>query len=508
MEVLYMKEKEERLKVLFASGEALPFAKTGGLGDVVGSLPHSLYRNGVDCRVVIPLYGPTIKDEKGRFKHGEVNIDKQKLKFIKEIYVPVSGRIEYCGIFEAEHNGVTYYLLDNLHYFERDTMYEEYDNAERFAFFSRAVLEILPHIDFKPDVINANDWHTALVPIYQHVFYSQSDWYSGIKTAFTIHNIAHQGKYGLELLGDIFSLSKSEENLVEYDGIINLMKGALVTAHSVITVSEKYSKEIAGDHTDDSGYDFGQGLTPIIKSIEEKLNGILNGLDENYDPRTDQYIYKKYDINSFKEGKAENKRKLQEALGLEQKEDAALIGIVTRIDEQKGCEHIIEAFKNGLLELMAANNAQFVVLGNPHSEKLKNDFEELKSSNKGRIAAEFGLDTELAQKIYAASDIYLMPSQYEPCGLAQMIAMRYGSIPVVRETGGLFNSVTDSQDGKGNGFTYKNFKFKDLLGAISRALGGYTNHQGWEILTKRAMERDFSWDAGSVGKYIELFKSL
>lgn len=496
----------KNIKVLFVSSEALPFSKTGGLADVVGSLPQSLKRKGVDCRIVTPLYG-AVSDP----RYGKVSIDKQNMKFINSFNVPVSWRKEYCGIYEAEYKGVTYYLIDNEHYFKRNTLYEEHDNVERFTFFSRAALEILPYIDFKPDVINANDWHSALVPVFQHAIYSQSEWYAGIKTAFTIHNIAFQGKYGFEILDDIIGLPESANNIVEYDGCVNLMKGAIETAHSVITVSPNYANEIAGNHSDTSGYDFGMGLTPIINSRAFKLLGILNGLDKHINPVIDKNLYMNYDVDTFIKGKARNKRKLQERLGLELRRDVALIGIVTRIDsEQKGCQLIIDALKNGLMD---SNNAQFVLLGSAakgdeEGRQLESEFMKFEEFYKGRMAVYIGFVPELSQKIYAASDIYLMPSKYEPCGLSQLIALKYGAIPVVRETGGLADSVKDNLNGKGNGYTFKDYDCESLIDAVNRAMGDYKDSEGWEKLTKRAMKCDFSWDASSAAMYIRHFKSL
>ena len=488
------------MRVLYVASEARPFAASGGLADVAGSLPQSLKRSGVDCRIVMPLYSSMpwhLRNE---------------LKYITHFTVPVSWRSRHCGLFWAEYDGVTYYFIDNEHYFKRATLYDEYDNAERFAFFSRAVLEILPRIDFKPDVINANDWQTALVPIYQHLYYSKDGWYAGIKTVFTIHNIAFQGKYGYEIFNDVLGLPDWAINLVNFDDCLNLLKGAMQTAHSVVTVSPNYAREISGNHWDVTGYDFGQGLTSVLQAESMKLSGIRNGVDmHSIDPAEDGGLYVNYNTETFAEGKRENKRRLQERLGLEQRDDVPLIGFVTRIDSrQKGCQLVLEVLSSGLMDCF---DAQFVLLGNAAAGDLdgrymEDGFRYFENRYRGRVVSYIGFVPELAQKIYAASDIYLMPSKYEPCGLSQIIAMKYGAIPVVRETGGLADTVHDSLSGSGNGFTFTYYSGEELRRAIERALHGYRDRNGWSILTKRAMQCDFSWDAGPVHEYIHLYERL
>ena len=488
------------MKILYAAGEASPFAKTGGLADVAGSLPQALNRKGIDCRVVIPLYDVIPYDM------------RQNMRFISNFYIRTANRAQYCGIFESEHDGAVYYFIDNEGYFKRGAVFGEYDDAERFAFFSRAVLEMLPHIDFKPDIINANDWHTALIPIYKHVLYPNSRYYSDIKTIFTIHNIAFQGKYNFDIFDYVFGLPHEAGGLVEYDGYINLMKGAIEASHSVTAVSPNYVKEISGNHSDTSGYDFGWGLTPFINYKFSKFTGILNGVDMNsINPSSDNDIYRTYDINTVHEGKKENKLNLQEELGLEQNPEVPLIGIVTRIDNgQKGCELIIEALANGLLK---KNDAQLVILGSAAKgdyagRQMEDSFNYFAGLHKGKMAAYIGYDAKLAKKIYAASDIYLMPSRYEPCGLSQIMALKYGTVPVVRETGGLADTVTDNKHMEGNGFVFKNYSHKELISAVKRALSEYTNSESWHKLIERAMGCDYSWDSGSVNKYIDLYTSL
>ncbi len=486
-------------KILFAASEARHFAASGGLADVVESLPRSLVRKGLDCRVIIPLYGRTSEEI------------RQSLVPVAQFGVPVGWRRKDCRVYSADYGGVTFYLVENDEYFGEGPMYGHANDHERFAFFSRAVLEALPHIGFRPDVIQANDWQTALVPIYQHVLYSRIAWYSGIKTVFTIHNIAFQGWFGYDVLDEYLGLPGEAVSLLEYDGCLNLMKGAIVTAHSVVTVSPKYSQEISGNHYDTSGYDFGHGLTPLIHDYSRKLTGILNGIDdEDVNPASDGDLYANYDLTSFPSGKKTNKKRLQARLGLLPR-NVPLIGAVTRIDsQQKGCQLVIEAIRMGLLD---HNDVQFVLLGNAsdsdkEGKKMENVFRALEYQYKGRFVAYIGYLPELASKIYAAADILTVPSKYEPCGLTQLYALRYGSIPVVRETGGLADTVTDNEHGQGNGFRFQSYRGGDLKFTIERALGSYRNRKGWNALTRRAMKCDYSWDACSADDYVKLYGGL
>jgi len=488
------------MRVLYAASEARPFVASGGLADVAGSLPQSLNRNGVDCRVVLPLYSKIPHDLRKEFR------------FITKFDIPVAWRSRPCSVCETWYDGVTYYFIENDGYFARDTLYDEYDNAERFAFYCRAALEMLPRIDFRPDIINANDWQTALIPIYQHLYYSKNPWYSGIKTVITVHNIAFQGRYGFEIFNDTLGLPDWAVGLVEYDKDINILKGSMQAADSIATVSPSYAEEIAGHHMDTSGYDFGQGLTPFLNIEAWKLTGILNGVDMNViDPSKDSQIYQRYDAGSFQEGKRVNKLMLQERLGLEQNADVPLVSIVTRIDsKQKGCQLVLDVLYNGLMDY---TDIQFVLLGSAaegdaDGKNLELGFRYIEERYRGRAVAYIGFVPELAQKVYAASDIYLMPSKYEPCGLSQIIALKYGAIPIVREIGGLVDTIEDSYYGTGYGFTFKNYDSHDFRGAIERALQGYRDREGWNILTKRAMERDFSWEAGPVNDYINLYNRL
>ncbi len=471
------------MKVLYCTSEARPFAATGGLAEVAGSLPQALRLRLIGCRVVMPLYEDIPQEL------------RENMKFITSLSVPVAWRRQYCGVFEAKVGGVIYYLIDNQYYFKRHGLYGHYDDAERFAFLSRAALEMLPYIDFRPDIIHCNDWQSALVPIYFSIFYANNDWYKGIKTILTIHNIQYQGKYGKELVEDVLGIPQSDMPVLEYDDCINLLKGAIESANRVTTVSPTYAQEILDPW-------FSHGLDSILQAREWKLSGILNGIDTvSYDPANDSEIYAAYSAEDLS-GKAENKKKLQERLSLNQEPNTPLIGMVTRMVSHKG----LDLVKEVLDRLMRETNTQFVILGSGDWE-YENFFREMQERYPGRLCACFGFIPELSRKIYAGSDIFLMPSKSEPCGLAQMIALRYGSVPVVRETGGLKDSIKDSGDGEGNGFTFQSYDSDDMLYAINRALEGYANPEGWSILVDRAMKCDFSWGR-SANEYIRLYREL
>ncbi len=472
------------MKVLYVASEALPFMASGGLGDVAGSLPQALRKRLIGCRVVMPLYD-TIKQEL-----------KDKMTFITNISVPVAWRRQYCGIFQAKHEGVIYYLIDNQYYFKRDTIYGHYDDAERFTFFARAVLEILPVVDFKPDIIHCNDWQSALTPVFYSTFYSKDPWYQGIKTVFTIHNIQYQGTYGLELVNDVIGLNPDDTSIVEYDGDVNFMKGAIECANKVTTVSPSYANEILDPW-------YSHGLDTILRDRQWKLQGILNGIDvDNYNPETDKNIIKNYDVKTVKKGKAENKKDLQAALGLPQKADVPIIGLVTRLVSHKG----LDLIKGILDELLYTTDVQIALLGSGDWQ-YENFFKEMAAKYPDKVGISLGFIPALARKIYAGADIFLMPSKSEPCGLSQMVALRYGTVPIVRETGGLRDSITDSGDGQGNGFTFKTYNAHDMLGAIRRSLGAYDNKEYWDSLVVRAMECDYSWGK-SANEYIKMYKEI
>ena len=468
------------MKVLYATSEALPFIASGGLGDVAGSLPHALRKRLIGCRVVLPMYD-TIKQEL-----------KDTMKFITHISVPVAWRRQYCGIFEAKYNGVIYYLIDNQYYFKRDTIYGHYDDAERFAFFSRAVLEIIPYIDFKPDIIHCNDWQTALTPVYYSAMYANSPGYENIKTIFTIHNIQYQGVYGKELLEDVLGIPADKASLLEYDGCINFMKGAIECADKVTTVSPSYADEILDPW-------YSHGLDSILNERRYKLRGILNGIDTvGYDPATDKCIKANFSADDIS-GKKIDKEELQKEMGLPVKPGVPVIGMVTRLVSHKG----LDLVKGILDELLATSEMQLVVLGSGDYE-YESYFRWIAEKYPDKVSLRIGFVPELARKIYAGADMFLMPSKSEPCGLSQMVALRYGTVPIVRETGGLRDSITDCGDGKGNGFTFKSYNAHDMLDAIRRALTLYYNGD-WNELVLRALNCDFSWGR-SANAYIRLYK--
>lgn len=471
------------MKVLYAASEALPFAASGGLADVAGSLPQALKRRKVDCRVVMPLYG-TIKEEM-----------RATMKFVTSIMVPVSWRRQYCGVYEAKAGGVTYYLIDNEYYFKRSTLYGHFDDGERYAFFSRAVLEILPHIDFKPDIIHCNDWQTAMVPVYYTTVYGKREGYTGIKTVFTIHNIQYQGIYTKAILGDVFGLGEEAMTLLEFGDCINLMKGGIECANKVTTVSNTYAGEILDPW-------FSHGLDPILKERSYKLSGILNGIDTgNYNPEKDKDIFFNYSAKE-PEDKAKNKAALQEIFSLPVKADVPVMGIVSRLVSHKGFDLI----KRIMWELLSTTDMQLVMLGSGDWE-YESFFKELAAAFPEKVGIRLGFVPDMARKIYAGSDLFLMPSKSEPCGLSQMVALRYGSVPIVRETGGLKDTITDSGDGKGNGFTFKSYDAFDMLDAIRRALAVYEDKDEWQKLVKRALKCDNGWGR-SAKEYIALYENM
>lgn len=469
------------MNILFAASEAVPYAASGGLADVVGSLPGEICKKGHDCRIVIPLY-KAISDEL-----------RAELRFLTNITVDVAWRKQYCGIFTAEKNGVTYYFIDNEYYFARDGLYGFYDDCERFVFFSRAVLEMLRYIDFRPDVINANDWQTALISVYYNVYYKYQQGYDKIKNIFTIHNIEYQGRYGKEVLNELMGIPMYHANLLEYDGYINMMKGAIETADAITTVSPSYAWEILDPW-------YAHGLDRILVTKQYKLRGILNGIDMNtFNPQTDKLIAANYSAASVT-GKAKCKKALIDELGLEEG-DEPIVGIVTRFVGHKGIDLIRCVF-----EEMVRKGFKFAVLGS--GERIFEDFfREMAARYPGKVSVTLGFVPELSRKIYAGADMFLMPSQSEPCGLAQMISMRYGTIPVVRETGGLRDSVRDNGGENGNGFTFKTYNANDMLDAMYRAKLVYNKRSEWKALVKRAMMCDYSWSA-SADLYIQLYNEL
>lgn len=470
------------MKILYAASEALPFIASGGLADVAGSLPAALKKEGAECRVVMPLYGD-IKPEL-----------REKMRYVTHFNVPLAWRNQYCGLFEAEANNVKYYLLDNEYYFKRSGIYGFYDDAERFVFFSKAILEMLTKIDYAPDIINCNDWQTAMVPVFLNVYYRSIEKFRGIRTVFTIHNIAYQGKYGMEIATDIAGLPDYALPIVEYDHNVNMMKGAIDQSDVVSTVSPTYAEEILDSW-------FGFGLDRILREKRYKLCGILNGIDvKSYDPATDPEIYKNYTVKTVKD-KGINKAELQKQMGLNVEPDKPLVAMVSRLVGMKGLDLVRYIFDS-----MIEEGIQFVVLGTG-DYIYENFFAEMAARYPGTVAVRKGFVPDLARKIYAGADILLMPSKSEPCGLAQMVALRYGTIPIIRETGGLKDSIQDLGGENGNGYTFKTYNAHDMLGAVKRAVGLYRNPDLWQDAVCHAMECDFSWQR-SAKKYMEMYQRV
>nr|WP_312576462.1 glycogen/starch synthase [Sedimentibacter sp.] len=474
---------KEKIKILFATAEATPFIATGGLGEVAGSLTKSLvemYEDDTDIRVILPLY------------QGIEN--RSNFEFIASTKIPLSWREQYCGIFKTQINHVTYYFLDNEYYFKRNDCYGHFDDGERFAFFSKAVLYVLNIIDFMPDIIHANDWQTSLIPVYLKSKYSAYPGYDKIKSIITIHNIEYQGVYDLKIAEDIFDLYNSEISIVEYNGSINLLKGAIEACDIVSTVSKSYSEEIFDDY-------FAHGLAPILKRNSAKVRGILNGIDTTlYNPETDKALFKNYSINSLK-NKYNNKTNLQRMIGLPQNVDIPIIAIISRLVHHKGIDLIMYGIEEILKE-----KVQFVILGKG-DRGYELYFKSLQERYHDKVATRIDFSTDMARKIYAGSDFLLMPSISEPCGIAQMIASRYGTVPIVRETGGLKDSIHDCSLGFGNGFTFYEQTSENLVNTIKRALNVYKNKDDWNKLVYAVMNEDFSWNH-SAEEYHSMYLNL
>ncbi|MCL2108731.1 MAG: glycogen synthase [Oscillospiraceae bacterium] len=477
------------MKILYAASEAQPFAASGGLADVAGSLPKALVKEGHECAVVMPLYKNTIKPEY-----------REKFIFLTNFNIPVGWRTQYCGVFTYELDGVKYYFLDNEYYFMRDFgIYGYYDDAERYAFFSRAVLEMLTRIDYQPDIINSNDWQCALIPVYFQIYYKYNHLLRNIRNVFTIHNIAYQGQYGLNLLEEILSIPRHMKNIVEYDSDCNFMKGAIEVADKVTTVSPTYALEILDPW-------FAHGLDRILKTKKYKTCGFLNGIDyDMYNPQTDKDIPAKFSLKS-KAGKKACKAALLEEVGLlkspdSDQTDEPVIGIISRLVDHKGFDLVKEVF-DGIVQ----KGCKVVILGSgdTHYEKF---FTDMHYRYPDKVSFTCGYIPALAKRIYAGADMFLMPSKSEPCGLAQMISLRYGTVPIVRATGGLKDSIVDCGDENGTGFTFLTYNAGDMLNAIERACNAYHDKKAWSNLVTRAMKADFSWSV-SAKLYIGLYEEL
>ena len=476
------------MKILFVASESVPFVKTGGLADVVGALAPVLAAQGHDVRVIIPDFSAIPQEY------------TEKMVHVCDFEVQLGWRRQYCGIEKIEMDGVTWYFMDNKFYFGRPYIYGMGgDEYERFGFFCRGVLNMLPLIDFQPDVIHAHDWQSGMVPALLKIQYAHLPFYAKIKTIFTIHNLQYQGIFGIREVQDILGLGDSlwTDDKLECFGCANFLKAALVYSDAITTVSPSYSEEIQTAY-------YGERLDGLLRARKNDLHGVLNGIDmADYDPETDQRIAATYSVSDLA-GKAECKKALQEELGLDVRPDVPIIGMVGRLSNQKGLD-LVDYVIADIMRL----DIQLVVLGMGEGRYF-NLFSWAEGEYKGRVAARFTMDHALAHKIYAGADMFLMPSQFEPCGLSQMIAMRYGTVPIVRETGGLRDTVLSYNEfsGEGNGFTFFNYNAHDMLHTIERAADYYLRHPDiWKIIQKRGMEGDYSW-THSAGEYMKIYQDL
>ena len=477
-------------KILFVSSEAVPYIKTGGLADVVGSLPKYFDRNEYDVRVMLPKYAC---------------MDAAflpNLRFVCHFYVNLNWRKQYVGILESEYRGIHYYFVDNEFYFAGSSPYNNiYEDVEKFAYFSKAVLASLPYIDYAPDVIHCHDWQTGLVPVYLHTAFGDDNFYAGIKTVFSIHNLKFQGRWRIREVIDITGLPEqifNDKELESY-GEANYLKGGVVYADAVTTVSPSYANEI----TTQEG---GEGLHGLMNARRNVLHGILNGIDyDEFNPQTDPYIESNFSSKSVLSGKKANKVALQKELGLPVRESAFVIGIVSRLTEQKGFDLVSYIMD----DLVSRLDVQIVILGTGES-KFENVFHHFHSQYPDKVSAYIGYSEEKAHKIYASADAFLMPSLFEPCGLSQMMSMRYGTIPIVRETGGLKDTVQayNEYENTGTGFSFCNFNADDMKHVIEYAYHVFRDERkAWEDMMQRAMAQDFSWNK-SAGEYEKLYDSL
>ena len=480
----------ETKKILFVGAEVMPFAATGGLGDVMGSLPAALKAKypDADVRVVMPLYDAISRETVA------------KMDTVSVFTVNLAWREIYCGVKSLVKDGVTFYFIDNEYYFKRGALYGHFDDGERYAYFCRAVVEMMSRIGFYPDVLHANDWQSALSIVYLKTQYAWRWEYAAIRTVFTIHNIEYQGIYDFAILGDVFGLDNDQRATVEYDGCINLVKAAIVLADRVSTVSPTYANEIMTPA-------YSHRLHHILAKYSDKVCGILNGIDlDFYNPAIDKDIPARYDADNAA-AKVENKLALQREYGLPEDPDAPMIAVISRLAAHKG----IDLISNILYSVMNQYpNAQFVVLGTGEGQ-YEAFFRQFEADYPSRARAFITYNRALSKKIYAAADIFLMPSRSEPCGLSQMIACRYGTVPVVRETGGLYDSIKpyyeDGDGVHGNGFTFANYNPMELAERTSAALDLYGQRDKFAALRYRAMTSDFSWDA-SAERYMEMYDGI
>lgn len=482
-----MADSSKKMQIVFASAECAPFVKTGGLGDVAGSLPAALVRAGAEVIVMVPKYA-TIKDEY-----------KSQMEHFSDFYVSLGWRNEYCGLEKLEHDGVTYMFIDNERYFARDYPYGFFDDGERFAFFSKAITESLQHLPagFECDILHCNDWQTALAPVFLREFYQGLPLYDRVKTVFSIHNVAFQGQFSDTVMEDILGVAHipAAASQLRCDACsINYMLGALRYADAITTVSPTYANEIQTP-------EFGEGLDGVLRERSYALQGILNGIDvAGFDPATDKRIAANYTVED-RSGKAVCKAKLQEELGLEVRDDRPLMVMVTRLTRQKGMDLVMYA-----LDRILSGGVQVAVLGTGDRD-YEDGLRYFQDKYPGTMAARIEFDPALSQRMYAAADMFLMPSKFEPCGLSQIIAMRYGTLPIVRETGGLKDTVQPYNEftGEGTGFSFSNFNGDEMGDAVFRAARLFwDNRDAWNQLVTQAMSQDFSWTR-SADKYLDLY---
>ena len=478
------------MKVLFATSECVPFVKTGGLADVVGALPAELCREGCEARVILPKYSAIAQKY------------KDQMRYIDNIYIKMGWRSQYCGVFDLKIGDVTYYFVDNEFYFGNDPIYGDISvDVERFAFFDKAVLALLQVIDFWPDVIHCNDWQTGMIPVLLRAHYPYDDRYNKIKTVMTIHNLKFQGVYDKKTIADVCELEDSyfTPDKLEFYKDASFLKGGLVYADYITTVSKTYSREIMSDY-------FGENLNGLLSAKADRVTGIINGINyEEWNPATDGFIENNYNLRNFVSQKKLNKLALQKQFGLEGNEGKFLIGMVTRLTGQKGLD-LVECVMDNIFE---NGDVQMIILGTGEAQ-YENMLRHFEWKYKGSLASLIMFDNAASHKIYAGCDAFLMPSLFEPCGLSQMISMRYGTLPIVRETGGLRDSVEpyNEYENTGTGFSFANYNAHEMLGIINYAKKTwYDNKKSWQAMVKRAMKSDFSW-ANSAKEYIDVYNRL
>jgi len=475
------------MKVLFAVSECSPFVKSGGLADVAGALPKGLKEVGIDVRVILPLYGQISDTFKG------------DMTFKKALGIRLGWREVHCGLFELDHDGICYYFIDNEYYFKRDSLYGHFDDGERFSYFCRAVLDVIPYLDFVPNVIHSHDWHAGMVGFLLQQQYRWQPLYQSIKNVFTIHNLKFQGIFPRSVMHDLLMFNDSYFHMacLEFYGQISFMKGALIAADKITTVSETYKNEIQGPY-------FGYHLDGLLRALDYKFTGILNGIDTTvYHPEVDKNLVANYNLETIEQKKV-NKEALQEEFWLEKRADIPIVAMITRLSEQKGLDLVRHVFHE-----MIAEDVQFILIGSGE-EEYESFFAHMEHINRDKVRAYIGFNEPLASRVYAGADLFLVPSLFEPCGLTQLIAMTYGTIPLVRATGGLKDTVVpyDKETQTGNGFRFETYNAHELLFTYKDALALYhEDKESWEQLVTNAMTSDYSWHQSAL-KYKALYEEM